>query len=106
MIKVNAFEDSNSSHPTRPAGPSARRNFQILSENGLTMLKCSRLIEQFGDFDGRISVSNGAISVDGRSMIDMLQLAAVSGTVLTVELTGSNPAPLMQKIESVLECEV
>ena len=70
------------------------------------MLKCSRLIEQFGDFDGRISVSNGAISVDGRSMIDMLQLAAVSGTVLTVELTGSNPAPLMQKIESVLECEV
>jgi phosphotransferase system HPr-like phosphotransfer protein len=105
MIKVTTFEDSNSSLNAKPMGTSTSRDFRVLGESGLTMLRCSQLIEQFGDFDGRVIISNGAISVDGRSMIDMLQLAAVTGTVLTVELTGRDPAPVMNRIELLLECQ-
>jgi len=66
------------------------------------MLLCTRLIEQIADFTGRITISNGAISVDGRSMIDLLQLAAVSGTVLTIEVSGRNAGQLMQRIERLM----
>ena len=66
------------------------------------MLLCTRLIEQIADFTGRITISNGAISVDGRSMIDLLQLAAVSGTVLTIEISGRDAGQLMQRIERLM----
>ena len=66
------------------------------------MLMCTRLIEQIAGFKGRILISNGAISVNGRSMIDMLQLAAVSGTVLTFEITGQDAEQTMQRIESLM----
>ena len=84
-------------------GASIKREFQVFGSSGLTMLRCSQLIDQFGDFSGSVTISNGAISVDGRSMIDLLQLAAVTGTVLTVELTGREPEKVMQRIESLLD---
>jgi len=95
----------NRSRPVdlKRTGTSIKRDFPVVGKNGLTMLKCSRLMEQFGDFSGRITISNGAISVDGRSMIDLLQLAAVTGTVLTIELVGWESDRAMQRIESFLK---
>lgn len=83
-------------------GSTVRRDFQVIGKSGLTMLLCTRLIEQIADFTGRITISNGAISVDGRSMIDLLQLAAVSGTVLTIEISGRDAGQLMQRIERLM----
>ena len=81
----------------------AKRSFQITNECGLTMLRCTKLTEEFRVFTGRITLSNGAISVDGRSMIELLQLAAVVGTVLTVELSGPDSEVLMKRIAPLLE---
>ena len=67
------------------------------------MLRCTKLTEEFRVFTGRITLSNGAISVDGRSMIELLQLAAVVGTVLTVELSGPDSEVLMKRIAPLLE---
>ena len=83
-------------------GSTVRRDFQVIGKSGLTMLLCTRLIEQIADFTGRITISNGAISVDGRSMIDMLQLAAVTGTVLTIEISGRDAGQMMQRIERLM----
>jgi phosphotransferase system HPr (HPr) family protein len=84
------------------AGAVVRQNVRIVNERGLTMLSCSRLVEQFSHFNGKVTLSNGAISVDGRSILEMLQLAAVAGTVLTVELIGPDAEPLMQRISLLL----
>ncbi len=79
-----------------------KRDFQIVDQSGLTMRTCRRLIEQFRNFTGRITISNGTFSVDGRSMIEMLQLATVAGTVLTIELVGQDADQLMQRITPLM----
>jgi phosphotransferase system HPr-like phosphotransfer protein len=78
-----------------------RRVFRVDAENGLTMLKYSQLIQYISDYVGQIRISNGAIWVDGRSMIELLQLKAVLGTILTVELIGRNAHQVMEKIEMI-----
>ena len=35
-------------------------------------------------------------------MIDMLQLAAVTGTVLTIEISGRDAGQMMQRIERLM----
>ena len=102
MIKVSPSESSKSGNSNKFFGSTVKRDFQVVGNSGLTMLRCSQLIEQIAGFKGRIIISNGAISVDGRSMIDLLQLAAVSGTVLTFEITGQDADQTMQKIESFM----
>ncbi|MEI8019771.1 MAG: HPr family phosphocarrier protein [Schlesneria sp.] len=102
MINSSPSEASRSGNSNRFIGPTVKRDFQVIGKSGLTMLLCTRLIEQIADFTGRITISNGAISVDGRSMIDLLQLAAVSGTVLTIEVSGRNAGQLMQRIERLM----
>jgi phosphotransferase system HPr (HPr) family protein len=86
---------------TRPA-TSAKQTVRVEGEQGLTMLSCSRFIEQLKQFPGRITISNGAISVDGRSILEMLQLAAVAGTVLTIEVVGPGAEQLLQRIAPLL----
>ena len=86
-----------------PSTTMSKRSFQITNKSGLTMLRCTKLTEEFRVFTGRITLSNGAISVDGRSMFELLQLAAVVGTVLTVELVGPDSGLLMQRIAPLLE---
>ena len=79
-----------------------KHEFQITCESGLTMLRCSQLIEELNDFTGTVKISNGAISVNGRSMIDLLQLAAVAGTVISIELTGRGADLVMARISPLL----
>lgn len=102
MINSSPSEASRSSNVRRFVGATLKRDFQVVGKCGLTMLMCTRLIEQVADFTGRITISNGAISVDGRSMIDMLQLAAVTGTVLTIEISGPDAGQMMQRIERLI----
>ncbi len=102
MIKASPSDASMSGNSSKHFGSTVKRDFQVVGKSGLTMLKCTQLIEQIADFEGRIVISNGAISVDGRSMIDMLQLAAVSGTVLTFEISGRDADQAMHRIESLM----
>ncbi len=102
MINSSPSEIYRSGKVSRYIESTVKRDIQIVGKSGLTMLMCTRLIEQLADFTGRITISNGAISVDGRSMIDMLQLAAVTGTVLTIEISGRDAGQMMQRIERLM----
>lgn len=99
MSSASLVRENDMFGSTNSLAVTVKRDFQIIHENGLTMLACSQLIEQFNGFIGRVTVSNGAISVDGRSMIDMLQLAAIAGTVITIELSGRGADQVMKRIE-------
>ena len=102
MPKFTQLENLRSARMTNSIATTAKREIRIVGESGLTMLKCSRLVEQFSAFTGKITISNGVISVDGRSIIDMLRLAAVSGTVLSIEIVGPEADLLMQRIAPLL----
>ena len=102
MIKISPSATSKSGNSNKFFGSTVKRAFQVVGNTGLTMLRCTQLMEQIAGFNGQIIISNGAISVDGHSMIDLLQLAAVSGTVLTFEITGQDADRTMQKIESFM----
>lgn len=78
------------------------REYVVVGEHGLTMLCCSQLQQHFEQFEGTIQVSHGAISADGRSMIDLLQLRAKQGAVLSFHVTGTDSERLLQQVESIL----
>lgn len=97
----NTAEDRFTVDCGQEASTKLKRVFRVNGENGLTMLKYSQLIQHVGDYVGQIRISNGAIWVDGRSMIELLQLNAILGTVLTVELIGRNAHQVMRRIEAL-----
>jgi phosphotransferase system HPr (HPr) family protein len=91
---------STSSRPANATGalPAVRQEVRIVNERGMTMSACQRLIAHFKSYSGRVTISNGNVVVDGRSMVGMMRLAARAGTVLTIELVGPGAEQMMQSI--------
>ena len=64
MPEVTRLKSSKSARSTKSAMTTVKRDIRIVGENGLTMLKCSRLVELVSAFTGQITIFNGVISVD------------------------------------------
>jgi phosphocarrier protein len=62
----------------------------ILNRLGLHARPAMSFVDAANAFDAEIRVSKGAQSVDGKSIMQMMMLAATKGTVLTVEASGSD----------------
>jgi phosphocarrier protein HPr len=66
----------------------ARRNIGICNLLGLHMRFASKIVELASSFQSEISVSHNGIVANGKSILDLLSLAAECGSVLTLEARG------------------
>ena len=65
-----------------------RRTVTVTLENGLHMVPCSEIAKFVRDFSGQVSIRRDQFAADARSILDLLQLKAECGTMLTVEAQG------------------
>jgi len=66
------------------------RNITIINRLGLHARAATRLVNCASDYAAEIIVKKGARSVNGKSIMGVLTLAAATGTDLTIEADGAD----------------
>ena len=60
----------------------------IVNKYGLHARPAMQFVELANKFGGKIEVSNGSLTVDAKSIMSVMRLAATRGTVLTITANG------------------
>ncbi|HWL10689.1 MAG TPA: HPr family phosphocarrier protein [Planctomicrobium sp.] len=79
---------------------SISRSVKLNLTQGLHIRACSRVVALVGGFDGQIRIHYGNRSADASSMFDLMQLAALPGSDLTIEGLGDGAEPILDDLEN------
>jgi phosphotransferase system HPr (HPr) family protein len=80
-----------------------RRVVVIANPHGLHMRPAAAFVETASRFQSQVVIWKRDHSVNGKSFLDLLMLAAETGTELTLEVTGSDAAPALEALCGILE---
>ncbi len=67
---------------------------------GLHIRACSRVVALVGGFDGQVRIRYGERCADASSMFDLMQLAALPGSDLTIEGLGDGVESVLDELEN------
>jgi len=79
------------------------REFAIHNDLGLHARPAGQFVALASRFTSEISVGRGGEWVDGRSVLSLLSLAAVSGSSLRIRATGPDAAEAVEALGNLLE---
>jgi phosphocarrier protein HPr len=105
-----------SSHESPWAGPAAdrptpppaaececlRHTVVVRSPHGLHMRPAMALAQTAGRFQARVSVTRDDRRADGKSLMELMFLAAEQGSELVLEVSGSDAGPALAALADVL----
>jgi phosphotransferase system HPr (HPr) family protein len=83
--------------------PTCTREVVVKLENGLHLGPSSQIVQLAQKFSSELSIRKGDRTVDGKSMLDLLTLAAEHGTVLELEARGTDAAAALEAIIALFE---
>ena len=69
------------------------------------MRPAMQFVDLANTFTSSISVSNGDVSVDAKSIMQMTMLAATCGTRLKIKATGQDARQAADALFTLVECE-
>ncbi len=75
------------------------REVTVNLENGLHMSPSAQIVQTAQDFGCQIQIRKGETTVDGKSMLDLLTLAAEKGAKLTLEASGEGAQEAVEALE-------
>lgn len=78
----------------------------IKNPEGLHMRPAMQFVDLANTFTSKISVSNGDVSVDAKSIMQMTMLAATCGTSLKIQAQGPDAKGAAQALYELVECEL
>jgi phosphocarrier protein HPr len=79
-----------------------QRKVLVTNPQGLHMRPSAAFVETAGRFQSSVTVSLDGKSVNGKSLWDLLLLAAVPGSELTLEADGPDAAAALDALAAVL----
>lgn len=79
------------------------RRVQVTNDLGIHARAAARFVEVASRFPCRIQVSLGSRSVDGKSILGLLLLAAAKGTTIAIEADGVEEAQAIAALAAVVE---
>jgi phosphocarrier protein HPr len=86
-----------------PAGGGAViRIFVIRNKKGLHARAAAKFVQTVEKFDAEVSVTRGAETVGGTSIMGLLMLAATPGTSITVEATGKEALDVIEALSALI----
>ena len=65
-----------------------RKEFKIINRLGLHARASAELVKVTNQFAARVTISKGSMTVDGKSILGIMSLAAGQGTEITVHCEG------------------
>jgi phosphocarrier protein HPr len=85
-----------------PGGGTLRRVVRIVNPLGLHHRVADRFARTALGFDARITVRNGDLSADGKSLWDLMMLLAFEGTDVVLELDGPEARAALEPLAGIL----
>jgi phosphotransferase system HPr (HPr) family protein len=74
----------------------------IANKHGLHARAVTQFVQLANRFESKIEVSNGALAVDGKSIMSMLRLGATRGTMLTIKAAGSDAEGALRSLSELV----
>lgn len=78
-------------------------NVTIVNRLGLHARPAMDLVDLASTFTSNITITRGTQTVDGKSIMQMIMLAATKGTVLTVEAEGADAKKACAEIKKLVD---
>ena len=78
--------------------PTVEQETKIINKYGLHARPAMQLVELANKYSSKIDVSNGTLTVDAKSIMSVMRLAATKGTVLRIVADGSDAPEAVDKI--------
>ena len=85
------------------AGSMLSRSVTVSNTLGLHARAAARFVHMASRFRSHVTVSRGSQSVDGKSIMGILLLAAATGTVLTVSTDGDDAQAALDALCGFIE---
>lgn len=79
------------------------REVTICNELGMHARAASRLVDCANRFDASISVSYNGKTVNGKSIMGVLMLAAARGAVIRLDTSGPEAEPALEALAGLVE---
>ena len=74
------------------------RELDVVNAKGLHLRAASELVKLTSSMECRVSLSNGVIEVDGKSILGVAAQGAANGTQVRVRCDGDGEADSLQRI--------
>ena len=84
------------------ADTKAERTLTICNERGLHARAAAKFVKLAGEFEAVITVEKDGQSVDGRSIMGLMMLAAGIGTTICVASEGSQSSAALDAVEALV----
>ena len=75
----------------------------IKNRTGLHARAAAKLVEITSSFISKVEISNGEKSVDGKSILSVMMLAASPGSKLTLRIDGNDEMEVLEAIRTLVE---
>lgn len=90
-------------HPGEGTGEQAERAvFCICNKKGLHARASAKFVQTVEKFDADVTVTRGAETVGGTSIMGLMMLAASPGTSITVEARGKEAAEVLEALGALI----
>jgi phosphocarrier protein len=83
--------------------PRAERTFVIVNTLGLHARAAAQLVQVANRYRSDVHVEKDGMSVNGKSIMGVLTLAAAKGSTITVACEGDDAEPAMKALAKVIE---
>ena len=77
------------------------RELKVVNIKGLHLRAASELVKLTATCACRVSLSNGVIEVDGKSILGVAALGAAQGSTVTVRCDGEDESRALDKIDDL-----
>jgi len=78
--------------------PIVQREVEIVNKYGLHARPAMQFVELANKYNCKIEVSNGVLTVDAKSIMSVMRLAATAGTSLRIVADGSDAAEAVEAL--------
>jgi phosphocarrier protein len=82
--------------------PTVEREVTIVNKYGLHARPAMQFVELANQFQSQIEVSNGVLSVDAKSIMSVMRLAATQGSTLKISLDGPDASEAADALEALI----
>ena len=91
--------------PRRGSGPGPRPSVTvtIVNRRGLHARAAARFVQAAAQFDAAVTVTKGATTVSGTSIMGLMMLAAGPGSELALAATGREAAAALKALAKLVE---
>lgn len=79
------------------------RHVTIINKYGLHARAAAKFVSTAAAFSSSINVGNGERTVDGKSIMSVMMLAASKGTEICLQIDGTDEAEAMEAITDLID---